>query len=325
MIPGDNIYAIRVVSDILESNGSSSMATVCAGTMALMDAGVKIRKPVSGIAMGLITDEKTGKYAILSDILGDEDHLGDMDFKVAGTRDGITATQMDIKVRGLTFEVLKKALDQAHAGRMHILDKLVAAIPEPRADYKPNVPRMVQIVIPKELIGAVIGPGGRVIQDIQAKTGAVIVIEEIDGVGKVDVSAVDKNSIDAALARINAIVEQPEAGKIYKGVVKGIQTFGAFVEILPGKQGLLHISEIDWQRVEKVEDVLKEGDEVEVKLLDIDTKSGKLSLSRKVLLPVPEGYVPSAHSSRPREPRGDSRDRRDSREGRDRREHRGRH
>jgi polyribonucleotide nucleotidyltransferase len=325
MIPADNVYAIRVVSDILESNGSSSMATVCAGTMALMDAGVKIRKPVSGIAMGLITDEKSGKYAILSDILGDEDHLGDMDFKVAGTRDGITATQMDIKVKGLTFEILGKALQQAHEGRMHILGKLTEAIPVPRADYKPNVPRMVQITIPKELIGAVIGPGGRVIQDIQAKTGAVIVIEEIDGVGKVDVSAVDKASIDAALARINAIVEQPEVGKVYKGIVKGIQTFGAFVEILPGKQGLLHISEIDWQRVEKVEDVLKEGDEVEVKLQEIDTKNGKLSLSRKVLLPVPEGYVPPAHSNRPREPRRDNQGRRDSHSGRDRHDNRGHH
>lgn len=329
MIPADNAYAIRVVSDILESNGSSSMATVCAGTMALMDAGVKIQKPVSGIAMGLITDEKTGKFAILSDILGDEDHLGDMDFKVAGTRDGITATQMDIKVKGLTFDVLKKALAQAHEGRMHILGKLVEAIPEPRADYKPQVPRMVQISIPKELIGAVIGPGGRVIQDIQAKTGAVINIEEVDGRGEVNVYSADKASIDAALARINAIVEQPEAGKVYKGVVKGIQTFGAFVEILPGKQGLLHISELDWQRVEKVEDVLKEGDEVEVKLLEIDTKSGKLSLSRKALLPVPEGFVPPAHSARPHESRGDSRgrrdsrDSRDSRDGRDRREHRG--
>jgi polyribonucleotide nucleotidyltransferase len=323
MIPADNVYAIRIVSDILESNGSSSMATVCAGTMALMDAGVKIKKPVSGIAMGLITDEKSGKYAILSDILGDEDHLGDMDFKVAGTRDGITATQMDIKVKGLTFEVLKKALAQAHEGRMHILGKLVEAIPEPRADYKPQVPRMVQITIPKEFIGAVIGPGGKVIQDIQAKTGAVVNIEEVDGKGEIYVSSADKASIDAAVARINSIVEQPEAGKIYKGIVKGIQTFGAFVEILPGKQGLLHISEIDWQRVEKVEDVLKEGDEVEVKLLDIDTKNGKLSLSRKVLLPIPEGFVPPAHSSKPRESRGDSRDRRDSRDGRDRREHRG--
>jgi polyribonucleotide nucleotidyltransferase len=322
MIPVDNVYAIRVVSDILESNGSSSMATVCAGTMALMDSGVKMLRPVSGIAMGLITDAKSGKFAILSDILGDEDHLGDMDFKVAGTRNGITATQMDIKVEGLTFEILKKALAQAHIGRMHILDKLVEAIPEPRADYKPQVPRMVQITIPKEFIGAVIGPGGKVIQDIQAKTGAVVNIEEVDGKGEIYVSSADKASIDAAVARINAIVEQPEAGKIYKGVVKGIQTFGAFVEILPGKQGLLHISEIDWQRVEKVEDVLKEGDEVEVKLLEVDAKSGKLSLSRKVLIPVPEGYVPPAHSSRPREPRGDSRGRRDSRDGRDRREHR---
>ena len=298
------------------------MATVCAGTMALMDAGVKIHKPVSGIAMGLITDAKTGKYAILSDILGDEDHLGDMDFKVAGTRNGITATQMDIKVDGLTFEVLKKALAQANEGRMHILDKLVEAIPEPRADYKPYVPRMIQMIIPKEFIGAVIGPGGKIIQDIQAKTGAVINIEEVDGRGEIYVSSADKASIEAAMARINAIVEQPEVGKIYKGVVKGIQTFGAFVEILPGKQGLLHISELDWARVEKVEDVLKEGDEVEVKLLEIDTKNGKLSLSRKVLLPVPEGFVPPAPRP-PREPRGDSRGRRDQRDGRDRREHRG--
>jgi polyribonucleotide nucleotidyltransferase len=321
MIPSDNVYAIRVVSDILESNGSSSMATVCAGTMALMDAGVKMLRPVSGIAMGLITDSKSGKFAILSDILGDEDHLGDMDFKVAGTRNGITATQMDIKVEGLTFEVLKKALAQAHEGRMHILDKLIEAIPEPRADYKPQVPRMVQITIPKELIGAVIGPGGKVIQDIQAKTGAVINIEEVDGKGEIYVSSADKTSIDAAIARINGIVEQPEAGKVYKGIVKGIQTFGAFVEILPGKQGLLHISEIDWQRVENVEDLLKEGDEIEVKLLDVDSKSGKLSLSRKVLLPIPEGFVPPV--PRPREPRGDSRGRRDSRDNRDRRDHRG--
>jgi polyribonucleotide nucleotidyltransferase len=319
MIPSDNTYAIRVVSDILESNGSSSMATVCAGTLALMDAGVKIAKPVSGIAMGLITDTKSNKFAILSDILGDEDHLGDMDFKVTGTRNGITATQMDIKVEGLTYEILKKALAQARDGRLHILGKLVEAIPEPRADYKPHVPRMVQLIIPKELIGAVIGPGGRVIQDIQAKSGAVIAIEEVDGVGRVDVSAVDKSSIDAALARINAIVEQPEAGKIYKGIVKGIQTFGAFVEILPGKQGLLHISELDWQRVEKVEDLLKEGDEVEVKLLEVDAKNGKLSLSRKVLLPVPEGFVPPAQHSRPRD--SDDRGRRDqggNRENRDR-------
>src|SRR5512133_2653609 len=326
MIPEDNVYAIRVVSDILESNGSSSMATVCAGTMALMDAGVKMRRPVSGIAMGLITDKKTNKYAILSDILGDEDHLGDMDFKVAGTSNGITATQMDIKVEGLTFEILKKALAQAHDGRMHILGKLTEAIAEPRSDYKPQVPRMVHITIPKEFIGAVIGPGGKIIQDIQAKTGAVVNIEEVDGKGEIYVSSADKSSIDAAMARIHAIVEQPEVGKVYNGVVKGIQTFGAFVEILPGKQGLLHISEIDWQRIEKVEDVLKEGDQVEVKLLDVDTKNGKLSLSRKVLLPVPEGFVPPA----PRPPReshgGDSRggQRRDNRRehhgGRDRRD-----
>jgi polyribonucleotide nucleotidyltransferase len=315
MIPEDNVYAIRVVSDILESNGSSSMATVCAGTMALMDAGVKMRKPVSGIAMGLVTDSKTGKFAILSDILGDEDHLGDMDFKVAGTLDGITATQMDIKVEGLTFEILKKALAQAREGRLFILDKLAEAIPEPRADYKPNVPRMVEITIPKELIGAVIGPGGRVIQDIQAKTGAVVNIAEIDGMGVINIAAIDKSSIEAALARINGIIEQPEVGKVYKGVVKGITTFGAFVEILPGKQGLLHISEIDWQRVNNVEDVLKEGDEVEVKLIDIDTKNNKLSLSRKVLLPVPEGFTPPAHTPHSRDSR-DSRRRRDSRDGR---------
>jgi polyribonucleotide nucleotidyltransferase len=324
MIPAENVYAIRVVSDILESNGSSSMATVCAGTMALMDAGVKIKRPVSGIAMGLITDTKSGKYAILSDILGDEDHLGDMDFKVAGTTNGITATQMDIKVEGLTFEILKKALAQAHEGRMHILGKIVEAIPEPREDYKPQVPRMVHMTIPKEFIGAVIGPGGKIIQDIQAKTGAVVNIEEVDGKGEIYVSSADKSSIDAAMARINAIVEQPEIGKVYNGVVKGIQTFGAFVEILPGKQGLLHISELDWKRVEKVEDVLKEGDQVEVKLLEVDTKNGKLSLSRKVLLPVPEGFVPPAPRP-PREPRSDSRDSRDSRGGgRDRRHDHGR-
>ncbi|HLO61317.1 MAG TPA: polyribonucleotide nucleotidyltransferase [Bacteroidales bacterium] len=324
MIPAENVYAIRVVSDILESNGSSSMATVCAGTMALMDAGVKIKRPVSGIAMGLITDTKSGKYAILSDILGDEDHLGDMDFKVAGTTNGITATQMDIKVEGLTFEILKKALAQANEGRMHILGKLVEAIPEPREDYKPQVPRMVHMTIPKEFIGAVIGPGGKIIQDIQAKTGAVVNIDEVDGKGEIYVSSADKSSIDAAMARINAIVEQPEVGKIYNGVVKGIQTFGAFVEILPGKQGLLHISELDWKRVEKVEDVLKEGDQVEVKLLEVDAKNGKLSLSRKVLLPVPEGFVPPAPRP-PREPRSDSRDSRDSRGGgRDRRHDHGR-
>ncbi|MBN1158342.1 MAG: polyribonucleotide nucleotidyltransferase [Bacteroidales bacterium] len=323
MIPEDNVYAIRVVSDILESNGSSSMATVCAGTMALMDSGVKIKKPVSGIAMGLITDEKTGKYAILSDILGDEDHLGDMDFKVAGTKDGITATQMDIKVEGLSFEIMQKALEQARKGRLHILGKIVEVISEPRSDYKPNVPRMVQMTIPREFIGAVIGPGGRVIQDIQAKTGAVIVIEEIDSMGVINVSAVDKSSIDAALERINSIVEQPEAGKVYKGTVKSITSFGAFVEILPGKQGLLHISELEWQRVNNVQDVLSEGDVIEVKLMEIDVKNGKLSLSRKALLPVPEGYQPPSrtHGPRSRDHRS-QRDNRDSRNFRDKKDRR---
>jgi len=305
MIPADNCYAIRVVSDILESNGSSSMATVCAGTMALMDAGVKIRRPVSGIAMGLITEENSKSFAILSDILGDEDHMGDMDFKVAGTREGITATQMDIKVEGLTYDILHKALEQARIGRMHILDKLEEAIPEPRADYKPHVPRIIQITVPKEMIGAIIGPGGKIIQDIQAKTGTVIVIEEIDSVGVVDISSADKASIEAALERIRAIIELPEVGKTYKGVVKGIQTFGAFIEILPGKQGLLHISEISWERTKNVEDVLKEGDTVEVKLIDIDEKKGNLRLSRKALLPKPEGmpdepeYKPRSNDHRP--------------------------
>ena len=288
MIPSDNPYAIRVVSDILESNGSSSMATVCAGIMALMDAGVKVRKPVSGIAMGLITDTETGKYAILSDILGDEDHLGDMDFKVAGTKDGITATQMDIKVDGLSYEILKEALEQARKGRLHILDKILEAIPEPRADYKPFVPRLVQITIPKDLIGALIGPGGKVIQKIQEETKSTIVIEEIDNVGVVDVFAVDKSSIDAALERIMAIVEVPEAGKIYKGIVKSITNFGAFVEILPGKQGLLHISEISWRRLKDVKEEIREGQTVEVKLMEIDPKNGNLRLSRKTLLPRPE-------------------------------------
>ena len=234
--------------------------------------------------MGLITAENAESYAILSDILGDEDHLGDMDFKVAGTREGITATQMDIKVEGLTYDILRKALEQARIGRMHILDKLVEAIPEPRADYKPHVPRIIQITVPKEMIGAIIGPGGKVIQDIQAKTGTVIVIEEIDNVGVVDISSADKASIDAAMQRIMAIIEVPEVGKVYKGIVKGIQTFGAFVEILPGKQGLLHISEMSWERIKNVEDVLKEGDTVEVKLLEIDEKKGNLRLSRKALV-----------------------------------------
>lgn len=294
MIPTgeENPYAIRVVSDILESNGSSSMATVCAGTLALMDAGVKIKKPVSGIAMGLITEGD--KFAVLSDILGDEDHLGDMDFKVTGTKDGITATQMDIKVDGLPYEVLEKALEQARAGRMHILGKILETIAEPREDYKPHVPRVVQIVIPGDFIGAVIGPGGKVIQEMQKETGATITITEVDKKGVVDIFAVDKASIDAALARIKAITAVPEPGEIYKGKVRSIMSFGAFIEILPGKDGLLHISEIDHRRFEKMEDTgIKEGDIMEVKLLEVD-KNGKLRLSRKALIEKPknEGKAP---------------------------------
>lgn len=282
----ENPYAVRVVSDILESNGSSSMATVCAGTLALMDAGVKIKKPVSGIAMGLITDTKTGKYAILSDILGDEDHLGDMDFKVTGTKDGITATQMDIKVDGLSYEVLAKALEQAKQGRMHILGKILETIPEPRADYKPFVPRIVQITIPQEFIGAVIGPGGKVIQEIQKQTGTTITITEKDNKGYVDIFGEDKGALDPALARIKEIVAIPEVGEVYNGKIRSIVAFGAFVEILPGKDGLLHISEIGNKRYETMEETgLKEGDMIEVKLIGIDPKNGKLKLSRKVLLP----------------------------------------
>lgn len=288
MIPADSPYAIRVVSDILESNGSSSMATVCAGTLALMDAGIQIKKPVTGIAMGLISTAGAEKYAVLSDILGDEDHLGDMDFKVTGTRDGITATQMDIKVDGLPYEVLAQALEQARQGRLHILDKIGETIEEPREDLKPHAPRIVSMDIPKDMIGAVIGPGGKIIQEIQEVTGAVIVIEEVDGKGVVDISADNKESIDAAVARVKGIVAVPEVGEIYKGKVKSIVTFGAFVEILPGKDGLLHISEIEHRRLQTVDEVLKEGQELEVKLIDIDAKSGKLKLSRKVLLPKPE-------------------------------------
>ncbi len=281
-------YTLRIVSDILESNGSSSMATVCAGTLALMDAGVQISKPVSGIAMGLITDKDSEKFAVLSDILGDEDHLGDMDFKVTGTRDGITATQMDIKVEGLSYEILAQALEQARKGRFHILDVMSETIAEPNPDYKPHTPRIERIEIPKDMIGAVIGPGGKVIQEIQAETNSTITIEENDSVGMVDVFAIDKASIDAAMNWIKGIVAVPEAGEVYKGKVKTITPYGAFVEILPGKDGLLHISEIEWRRLEKVEEVLKEGDEVEVKLLAIDEKNGKLKLSRKALLPRPD-------------------------------------
>jgi polyribonucleotide nucleotidyltransferase len=289
ILPGTDLnpYTIRIVSDILESNGSSSMATVCAGTMALMDAGVKIKKPVSGIAMGLITDNETKKYAVLSDILGDEDHLGDMDFKVTGTRDGITACQMDIKIDGLSYEILMEALLQAKAGRLHILGEIEKTIKEPRADYKPHVPRIEKMTIPKEFIGAIIGPGGKIIQQMQKDTNSTIMIEEVGEFGIIDIFAVDKAAIEAAKERIRSIVAVPEIGEIYKGKVKSIMPFGAFVEVLPGKDGLLHISEIAWARVEKVEDVLKEGDEIEVKLIEIDKKTGKMKLSRKALLDRP--------------------------------------
>lgn len=289
MLPPDeeNPYAIRIVSDILESNGSSSMATVCAGTLALMDSGIKIRKPVSGIAMGLITDKDSGKYAILSDILGDEDHLGDMDFKVAGTRDGITATQMDIKVEGLSFEVLAKALDQARKGRLHILDIMERTISEPRPELKPHAPRIEMLTIPKEMIGALIGPGGKVIQEIQRETGTTIIVEEKNGGGDVNIFGENKESITKALDWVRRIVAVPEVGQVYKGKVKTIVQFGAFVEILPNKDGLLHISEIEWRKIRSVDEVLKEGQEIEVKLIEIDPKSGKLKLSRKVLLPRP--------------------------------------
>ena len=289
MVPsGEELpYALRIVSDILESNGSSSMATVCAGSLALMDAGIKIKKPVSGIAMGLISDSETGRFAVLSDILGDEDHLGDMDFKVTGTKDGITATQMDIKVDGLSFDVLTKALLQAKAGREHILGIMNETISEPREDYKPHAPRIVRIEIPKDMIGAVIGPGGKVIQEIQASTNTVIVIEEVGNKGVIDVSASDKEAIDAAMNRIKAITAVPEVNEVYKGKVKSVVAFGAFVEIMPGKEGLLHISEIEWRRLDKVEEVLKEGDEIEVKLIGVDPRTGKFKLSRKVLLPRP--------------------------------------
>ncbi len=290
MMPEDseNPYAIRVVSDILESNGSSSMATVCAGSLALMDAGIKLKKPVSGIAMGLISDSKSKRYAILSDILGDEDHLGDMDFKVTGTRDGITATQMDIKVDGLPYEVLAEALEQARKGRLHILDKMAETISEPRENLKPHAPRISQITIPKDMIGAIIGPGGKVIQEIQSETGTTIIVEEIDDKGVVDVFADNEEAINKALKRINSIVAVPEIGAVYKGKVKTIVPFGAFVEILPGKDGLLHISEIEWRRLKTVDEVLSEGDEVEVKLIDVDKRTGKVKLSRKILLPKPD-------------------------------------
>lgn len=288
MMPANYPYVVRVISDILESNGSSSMATVCAGTLALMDAGVQIKKPVSGIAMGLISENKGKNYAILSDILGDEDHLGDMDFKVTGTKDGITATQMDIKVDGLSYEILENALEQAKQGRLHILGKITDTLDAPRADFKDNAPRIEVLKIGKEFIGAVIGPGGKIIQGIQETTGATVSIEEIDGYGRVEISATSKAVIDAALAKIKGIVSVPEIGEIYQGKVSSIMPYGAFIEFLPGKDGLLHISEIDWKRLEKVEDSgLKEGDVIEVKLVDVDQKTGKFKLSRKALLPRP--------------------------------------
>ena len=301
MIPADFPYTVRLVSQILESNGSSSMATVCAGTLALMDAGVPMKKPVSGIAMGLIKNPGEDKYAILSAILGDEDHLGDMDFKTTGTKDGLTATQMDIKCDGLSFEILEQALMQAKAGREHILNCMMETISEPRAEMKPQVPRIVAFEIPKEFIGAVIGPGGKIIQQMQEDTNTTITIDEVDGVGKVQVSAPNKDAIDAALAKIKAIVAIPEVGEVYEGTVRSIMPYGCFVEILPGKDGLLHISEIDWKRLETVEEAgIKEGDKIKVKLLEIDPKTGKYKLSRRVLLEKPEGYV-----ERERRPRRD--------------------
>ena len=308
MLPADYPYVIRVVSDILESNGSSSMATVCAGTLALRDAGVPIAKPVSGIAMGLISENKGTNYAILSDILGDEDHLGDMDFKVTGTADGITATQMDIKVDGLSYEILERALAQAREGRLHILGKILEAQPETRDDLKPHAPRIVTLRIGKEFIGAVIGPGGKIIQGMQEKSGASISIEEVDGVGVVEISASNKDAIDAAVGMIKGIVAMPEVGEVYSGKISSVMPYGCFVEFLPGKDGLLHISEIDWKRYEKIEDTgLQEGQQIEVKLIDIDAKTGKFKLSRRALLPKPEGY--KEPERRPRPERGERRPR----------------
>ena len=316
-IPEDFPYTVRLVSQILESNGSSSMATVCAGTLALMDAGVPMKKPVSGIAMGLIKNPGEDKYAVLSDILGDEDHLGDMDFKTTGTKDGLTATQMDIKCDGLSFDILEKALMQAKAGREHILKCLTDTIAEPRAEMKPQVPRIVQMEIPKEFIGAVIGPGGKIIQQMQEDTGATITIDEVDGVGKVQVSAPNKESIDAAIGKIKAIVAIPEVGEVYDGVVRSIMPYGCFVEIMPGKDGLLHISEIDWKRLETVEEAgIKEGDHIQVKLLEIDPKTGKYKLSHRVLIEKPADYVerPARGERRERPERnGERRDRRPDR------------
>ena len=319
MIPEDYPYVIRVMSDILESNGSSSMATVCAGTLALRDAGVQMKKPVSGIAMGLISENKGTNYAILSDILGDEDHLGDMDFKVTGTRDGITATQMDIKVDGLSYEILAKALAQAKAGRLYILNKIEEAQPEARPDMKPHAPRIETLRIGKEFIGAVIGPGGKIIQGIQEKSGATVNIEEVDNYGIVEISSSNKESLDAALAMVRGIVATPEVGEVYKGTVSSVMPYGCFVQFMPGKDGLLHISEIDWKRFATIEETgLKEGDTIDVKLIEIDPKTGKFSLSHKALLPKPEGYVEPER--RPRRERRDDGERRERRPRRERHE-----
>jgi polyribonucleotide nucleotidyltransferase len=295
ILPENNPYTIRIVSDILESNGSSSMATVCAGSLALMDAGLPIKAPVSGIAMGMISDSKTGKYAILSDILGDEDHLGDMDFKVTGTEKGITACQMDMKVEGLSYEVLAEALNQAKEGRLHILNEMKKTLAEPRADLKPHAPRSVIIEVEKEFIGAIIGPGGKIIQDIQNTTGATVVIEEVNNKGVVSIFSVNQEAMDAAMKRINAIVAIPEVGQVYDGKVKSIMPFGAFVEFMPGKDGLLHISEIKWERLETMDGVMEVGEEVKVKLVEVDKKTGKFRLSRKVLLPKPAPKEPSGN------------------------------
>ncbi len=309
VLPVDYPYCVRVVSDILESNGSSSMATVCAGTLALMDAGVPIRKPVSGIAMGLIKNAGEEKYAVLSDILGDEDHLGDMDFKTTGTADGLTATQMDIKCDGLSYEILEKALYQARDARLHILGKITECIAEPRADLKPHAPRIVSITIPKEFIGAVIGPGGKIIQGIQEEAGATIAIDEVDGVGKVEIAGTCKEAIDSALSKIRAIVAVPEVGEVYTGKVRSVMPYGAFVEFMPGRDGLLHISEIDWKRFETMEETgIQEGDEIDVKLLDIDPKTGKFKLSHRVLIEKPEGY--EERPARPRRERPERGERR---------------
>jgi polyribonucleotide nucleotidyltransferase len=320
MVPHDdtNPYTIRIVSDILESNGSSSMASVCGGCLALMDAGVKMKKPVAGIAMGLITDNETNKYAVLTDILGDEDHLGDMDFKVTGTKDGITACQMDIKVDGLSYQVLTEALEQARQGRLHILNEMAKTISEPREDYKDIVPRIEKLFIPKDFIGAVIGPGGKVIQELQKVTNTVIVITEDEKCGIVEIAAANKNDIEACKAKIKAIIAVPEVGEIYEGTVKSIMAFGAFVEILPGKDGLLHISEISWDRLESMDGVLKEGDKIQVKLIEVDEKTGKLRLSRRALLPKPEGYVERKPTDRPHRDNNNDR-KRDDRKRDDRR------